>query len=1162
MPSSSSARLRPFQPVPFGRYTLLAPLSVGGMGEIFLARLEGPNGFEKLCVIKKILPELAADPDFVSRFTNEARILVKLSHGSIAQVLEMGLHEGAPYIALEFVDGKDLRKVATRLKERGQRFPIPVALYVMTRMLDALGYAHRKRDDQDRELQLVHRDVSPQNVLLSYEGEVKVIDFGLAKSSLSTAKTNPAVVLGKFLYMSPEQARHQRVDRRSDLYSAGLFLYELIAGTNPLEASAAGDLLAQVAAPSFTPLREVAPWCPQGLSDAVMKALERDPADRFQTAEAFRAKVMGALLELDPTAGPESAAAFMRELFAAEYAQERKRVGAARDQLRMGPRQVESAGTRRTAVELPAVRLEDVLPQAGGPEAAASSEAVSPPDRGGPPSETMPMSAESVAHLVVAAASPAPASAPVAPGALRASPAPTSPTIPVSAEPVTARPPTPAMPATTAQVAGRPPAPTSPTMPATAAQVAGRPPAPTSPTMPVPAEPVTARPPAPASPTMPVSAAQLAGRPPSPTSPTMPVPAEPVTARPPAPMMPVSAAQVAGRSPAPTSPSVPVSSTPVRASSASPTVQGTPSPEGQSAPPAATLTMPATAAQAAPRPSAPTSPAMPGPGAVSARPPPLPSTTDLTSPEATASVATPSPGAPPNAAAGSTPPDSTQEPSPEGAPLSVGAEPTRPGIPSPLLDDPAFATGHSPFDEPTRPRAVAPAAFARARQAASANTAAIEPTRPGFPSPLLEDTTPGVRSPIAPEPTIPGMTSPLFGTQAATPGAQSPTREIAIAIPDGARPTPPPMPSVGVELDELLAGAQASVTPSQEISPTKSTAPLEFVDRGIHAPVMPSPMGASAPTLPDMRAAQPDEAPLVMGEVLPEEEPPPQARPTAATARPRRAAPPSPAPTPPPVQEPAQRTFSEPTLPLPQPGPTTDERIPTQELRKGGARKLGWLAPVTTIVLLVLAGFFAHGFYQAGLFDGMLSGLSPELRARLGVHPIEGAPEVVAPRPKPIAAKVAVTSPPVATARAALPQAPAPSEASAASEPGDRSSAEAASVPTEPDSAPAANRQRATPPKGNEDDLSLLRALPTGRPVRHRAPPKRLSPLDREWRSVRAEFRRLEADSPCESAGMAMLCTRFRALEASMTEPHEGDDARLLERVKDLRRVIARKAGQ
>jgi hypothetical protein len=420
-----------------------------------------------------------------------------------------------------------------------------------------------------------------------------------------------------------------------------------------------------------------------------------------------------------------------------------------------------------------------------------------------------------------------------------------------------------------------------------------------------------------------------------------------------------------------------------------------------------------------------------------------------------------------------------------------------------------------------------------------------------------------VRSPIAPEPTIPGMTSPLFGTQAAPPGAQSPTREIAIAIPEGARPTPPPMPSVGVELDELLAGAQASVTPSQEISPTKSTAPLEFVDRGIHAPVMPSPMGASAPTLPDMRAAQPDEAPLVMGEVLPEEEPPPQARPSAATARPRRAAPPSPAPTPPPVQEPAQRTFSEPTLPLPQPGPTTDERVPTQELRKGGARKLGWLAPVTTIVLLVLAGFFAHGFYQAGLFDGMLSGLSPELRARLGVHPIEGAPDVVAPKPKPIAAKGAVTSPhaaPVAAARTAPPQAPASSEAQPASEPGDRSSTEAAPVQPEAASAPVANHQRANP--ADEDDLSLLRALPAGRPVRHRAPPKRLSPLDREWRSVRAEFRRLEADAPCESAGMAMLCTRFRALEASMAEPHDGDEARLLERVKDLRRVIARKAGQ
>ncbi|HSP79336.1 MAG TPA: serine/threonine-protein kinase, partial [Myxococcaceae bacterium] len=192
------------------------------MGEIFLARLDGAQGFEKLCVIKKILPQLAADPEFVERFVGEARTLVKLSHGSIAQVLDMGVHEGEAYMALEYVDGKDLRKVAARARDRQRPLPLPFVLFVMGRVLDALAYAHRKKGDDDTGLNLVHRDISPQNILISYEGEVKVIDFGLAKSRLSAAKTNPSIILGKFLYMSPEQARHQPVDRRSDLYAVGL----------------------------------------------------------------------------------------------------------------------------------------------------------------------------------------------------------------------------------------------------------------------------------------------------------------------------------------------------------------------------------------------------------------------------------------------------------------------------------------------------------------------------------------------------------------------------------------------------------------------------------------------------------------------------------------------------------------------------------------------------------------------------------------------------------------------------------------------------------------------------------------------------------------------------------------------------------------------------
>jgi serine/threonine protein kinase len=330
-PSSSNARLRPFRPVPFGRYTLLTQLATGGMGEIFLARLEGAQGFEKLCVIKKILPQLAADPEFVERFVGEARTLVKLSHGSIAQVLDMGLHEGEAYMALEYVDGKDLRKVAGRSRDRQKPLPITFVLFVMGRVLDALAYAHRKKGDDEGELNLVHRDISPQNILISYEGEVKVIDFGLAKSRLSAAKTNPSIILGKFLYMSPEQARHQPVDRRSDLYAVGLCLYELISGKNPFDLLPPGELMSAVAQPNIPPLAQVAPFVPPTVAQLVMKALAVEPAQRFQTAEELRAKLNACLLELDPASGPESVSRFMHELFGSEYQAERRLLASLRE---------------------------------------------------------------------------------------------------------------------------------------------------------------------------------------------------------------------------------------------------------------------------------------------------------------------------------------------------------------------------------------------------------------------------------------------------------------------------------------------------------------------------------------------------------------------------------------------------------------------------------------------------------------------------------------------------------------------------------------------------------------------------------------------------------------------------------------------------------------
>ncbi|HEY3447304.1 MAG TPA: protein kinase [Myxococcales bacterium] len=326
--SNAKAGLRPFTPTRFGRYTLLAPLATGGMAQVFLARVSGVEGFEKLFVIKKILSHLAADEYFVDRFLDEGKIVVKLQHGSIAQVIDMGREGDEYYIAMEFVDGKDLRKIAARCRDQAVLLPTGLALFVFVRILDALAYAHRKRDDQDRELNLVHRDISPQNILVSYEGEVKIIDFGLAKSALSLTRTSPSVILGKFFYMSPEQARHQPADRRSDLYATGICLWEMLAGRNPFDDTPPGEILRVVANPAIPLLRDVCPDVPEALNDVVMKALAPDPTQRFQSAEEMRGRLTAAMLEVDPAAGPETLAAFMRERFEREYDNERRMIAA------------------------------------------------------------------------------------------------------------------------------------------------------------------------------------------------------------------------------------------------------------------------------------------------------------------------------------------------------------------------------------------------------------------------------------------------------------------------------------------------------------------------------------------------------------------------------------------------------------------------------------------------------------------------------------------------------------------------------------------------------------------------------------------------------------------------------------------------------------------
>jgi serine/threonine protein kinase len=280
-------------PARFGPFLLEHRLAVGGMGELFLSRRvepDGPNGgiAGRPCVVKRILPELTRDPEFVARFHDEVRIAVSLRHECILRVLEVGVCGGRHYLAMEFVDGLDLRQLLGACWRSRRVLPVPVAVYIAYQVLGALAYAHELRDASGRHLDLVHRDVSPSNVLVSRQGDVKLIDFGLAKTRAAAVSTRPTVLFGKVGYLSPEQARGQHVDQRADIYSVGAILYELLTGERLVRAETTVDLLERVVEPRFEPLTSLRPSLPAVLGRAVERALAPSPHDRYTCAESFR----------------------------------------------------------------------------------------------------------------------------------------------------------------------------------------------------------------------------------------------------------------------------------------------------------------------------------------------------------------------------------------------------------------------------------------------------------------------------------------------------------------------------------------------------------------------------------------------------------------------------------------------------------------------------------------------------------------------------------------------------------------------------------------------------------------------------------------------------------------------------------------------------------
>ena len=292
----------------YGPYQLIDRIAVGGMAEVFKAKRSGVAGFEKILAVKRILPHLSDNEEFVNMFVEEAKMVAGLAHPNIAQIFDLGKIEESYFIAMEYVHGRDLRTILKRAKEKDLRLPLDLSLRIASALCAALEFAHRKKDERGRAMEIVHRDVSPQNILISFEGDVKLTDFGIAKAATKASSTDKGALRGKLLYMSPEQAWGKALDRRSDLFSLGLVLYEMVTDQKPFLLGGDGSemtILEKVRRCEIPPARGQNPKMPESVDRLVMKALARDPDERYQDAAEMSRAVERVIRERQPLSAGE-----------------------------------------------------------------------------------------------------------------------------------------------------------------------------------------------------------------------------------------------------------------------------------------------------------------------------------------------------------------------------------------------------------------------------------------------------------------------------------------------------------------------------------------------------------------------------------------------------------------------------------------------------------------------------------------------------------------------------------------------------------------------------------------------------------------------------------------------------------------------------------------
>jgi serine/threonine protein kinase len=313
-------------PVRFGKFLLLERVNVGGMAEVFKAKSTGVAGFERILAIKRILPNLVEDDDFIRMFIDEARIAVQLNHANIVQIYELGKQGEHYYIAMEYIPSRDLRGILDRLRASGQLMPIAQAAYITAKVAEGLDYAHRRKDPQGNPMNIIHRDVSPQNILVGFEGEVKVIDFGIAKAANRASKTQAGVLKGKFGYMSPEQVRGLPIDRRSDIFAVGVLLYEMLTGERLFIGESDFSTLERVRNADVIPPTSFNKKISPQLEQIVLKTLAREVEDRYQWATELARDLQSFSSDATGAYNARRVSGTMREMYAPEVALEKKKL--------------------------------------------------------------------------------------------------------------------------------------------------------------------------------------------------------------------------------------------------------------------------------------------------------------------------------------------------------------------------------------------------------------------------------------------------------------------------------------------------------------------------------------------------------------------------------------------------------------------------------------------------------------------------------------------------------------------------------------------------------------------------------------------------------------------------------------------------------------------